>query len=314
MEVQALKQLIQSDNIPSFMIFTGDEWKIQQLYIQQIAKVRKLEVEHIEAVSDILPNLNARSLFSVSKLYVVRDDKEFMSEEKLQKRVLNSLKQNMLILQLTTVDKRLKIIKSYNDSIVEFNELNEAILKRYIQRESNLSDVYINLLLRICENNYGRCLLELDKMKYYKYWAEMHNYDMDYDEAFDCLMEDGAIYIPPKDAVFDLVKAVLQNKPQLAFELYNDCKDVGEATLVILTNLYNTTKQVLQVQTCKTSDIAKTTGLTAWQIKHAKELVGYYKAGELSYLMRLIQKVEKSIKTGEIEEAIAVDYVLTNFL
>ena len=134
MEVQALKQLIQSKQIPSFLIFTGDEWKVQQIYTQQIAKVRNLEIEHIDSVSDILSSLGAKSLFNVPKLYVVRDDKEFMTEEKLQQRIINSLNQNMLILQLTSVDKRLKIVKTYNDS----RDSNNG------NRDSNNKSKYIN--------------------------------------------------------------------------------------------------------------------------------------------------------------------------
>lgn len=135
-----------------------------------------------------------------------------------------------------------------------------------------------------------------------------------YDEAFEVLLKDGTIYIPPKDAIFDFVKAVLQNKPRLAYDLYQDCKDIGEATLVMLSVLYNNAKQVLQVQSCNSKDIAKSTGLTGWQIRNAKECVGKFGNGDLVYLMRLIQKVESGIKAGKMDESIAVDYILVNFM
>lgn len=311
MEVQELKQVIKSADIPNFLIFIGDEWMVKKIYIEQISKVKKLGIKYIDAVSDIASSVGSKSLFNQNYLYVCTDDKEFMTEEKLQQKVIENLSDNMLILQLTSVDKRLKFTKTYNNSIVEFKTLNEAVLKRYIQKEIKLSDKYTELLMEICDYNYGHCLLEIDKIFRCK---DFDIYDDDYmaDIAFKKLLEDGTIYVPPKEALWDFIKAVLQNKPKLAFDLYADLKAVEAPTLSILSNLYNNTKQLLQVQTCTSKDIAKTTGLTAWQIKNAKECVGRWRPGDLVYLMRLIQQTESSIKSGKIEESIAVEYILTS--
>jgi hypothetical protein len=42
--------------------------------------------------------------------------------------------------------------------------------------------------------------------------------------------------------------------------------------------------------------------------------MGHYKNRELVDMMKLIQRVERSIKTGEIEDAISIEYVLVNVL
>lgn len=314
MEVQELKQLIKSDNIPNFLIFSGEEWAVKKIYINQIAKVKKLGIKYIDAVSDIASSVGSKSLFNQNYLYVCMDDKEFMTEEKLQQKVINNLSENMLILQLTSVDKRLKMLKTYKDSIVEFNALNEAVLKRYIQKEINLSDKNCAILMEACAYNYGHCLLEIDKIKrYMNYWGtddiEDHYFE---DSTFKKLLEDGTLYIPPKEALWDFIKAVLQNRPKQAFELYLGLQKSDAPTLSILSNLYNNTKQLLQVQTCNSSDIEKTTGLTSWQIRNAKECINRWKAGDLVYLMRLIQQTEVNIKSGKIDEAIAVEYILTS--
>ena len=135
-----------------------------------------------------------------------------------------------------------------------------------------------------------------------------------YDKAFEQLVADGAIYQPPKDAIFDFVKAVLQNHTGLAYKLLQDCKDIGESSLAILSVLFNNTKQLLQVQTCESKDIEKTTGLTYWQIKNAKECLNVYSNNNLIYIMKLIQSTERKIKSGLMEEQIAVDYVVSNIL
>ena len=315
MEVQELKHLIKAGDIPNFLIFTGEDWLIQQIYIKQISKTMGLGVKYIDTVSEVVRSMSGRSLLRQNFLFCVRDDKEFMTEEKLQRRVIDNLGNNVLILQLTSVDKRLKLLKTYTDRLVEFPTLKPEVLKQYIQKEIYLSDRNTEILMEVCEYNYGRCLLEIDKIKRY---LEDYNYgnsnETDANQVFSWLLKDGTIYQPPKEALWDFIKAVLQNKPKLAFDLWYDLKTVNAPTLSILSNLFNTTKQVLQVQTCKSKDITKTTGLTGWQIRNAKECTGIFRAGDLVYLLRLIQRVESGIKSGKIEESVAVDYVLTSFL
>ena len=312
MEVRELKHLIQSKDIPNFLIFTGDEYMMQRIYIQQIAKVKKLEIRRVDNVSDIVNTLTAKSLFSQNYLYIVQDDKEFITTEKLYTDIEDKLHDNMLILQLTSFDKRLKMLKTYKSSLIEFETLKSDILKRYIQKEINLSDSNCEILMEICEYNYGRCLLEIDKIKQFRTgYGEKDIFDND---AFSMLLKDGAIHIPPRDNIWSFIRAVLQNKPAQAFELWKELKELKTPVMSILSNLYTEAKHVLQIQTCSSNDVAKSTGLNNWQIKNARECANRFSDDDLMYLMRLVQKVERGIKTGLIEEDIAVEYILTNFL
>lgn len=313
MEVQELKKLIKENSIPNFLIFAGEEWMIQKLYIEQIAKVKNLQIKYADSISDIWTSLTSSSLFDTPTLYVLQDDKEVLTNEKIYTQ-LDSIK-NMLILTLTSVDKRLKMLKLYKSSIVEFNALNEAVLKRYIQKEIDLNDRNCNILMEICDYNYGHCLLEIDKIKQFMRARGTDDiYDHNFTNSeFEKLLEDGVFYIPPRDTIWDFIKAVLQDKINKAYELYQDLKELQSPTLAILTNLYNNTRAVYQVQTCHSKDIAKSTGLTSWQIRNAKECVGKNSDEDLEYLLRLIQKVESGIKKGTIEESIAVDYILVNW-
>ena len=138
--------------------------------------------------------------------------------------------------------------------------------------------------------------------------------NMTYDEIFEQFVEDGTIRVPPQDAVFDLVDAILKRQTERVYYLLDQCRQVNEANMVILSVLYNNAKQVLQVQACESSDIAKSTGLTPYLVKCAKEKCGYYSNGELVNILRLIQKIQKGIITGQIEDEISVDYLLVNIL
>lgn len=313
MDASTIKSYIQTKTIPHFLIFTGSEWVIQKIFIDKISEVLGIEKRYVDSISDIYGSLRTRSIFDENRLYVIRDDKEIIHNEKIQEQLQQGLlKDNYLILLLTSPDKRTKFYKAYKDDLCEFQPLKPQILRKYIQKELPLSDKAAEKLMEVCENDYGHCLLELDKIKHYMHFIEQHG-DLDCNEVFEQLLADGTIYQPPKDAIFDFVDAILDRKVA-CFDLYEQCKAVGEATLVMLSVLYTNAKAVLQVQSCHNNDIAKSTGLSAWQINNARKHLNKYKIGELVKLLRLIREYEKGIKTGVYEEQFVMDYILVKIL
>ena len=91
-----------------------------------------------------------------------------MNSEKLQQQIdAGLLGDNMLIHLLTIVDKRTKFYKAYKDAIIEFERLSDTMLKKYIQKEIKLSERNTERLIDVCEHDYGRILLEIDKIKRY---------------------------------------------------------------------------------------------------------------------------------------------------
>lgn len=309
MDVATLKNHIKLKTLPTFLIFSGDEWKVQQIYINQIAKVTGKKCVRIDSIGEIFQKLTNRSFVKESVVYIVRDDKELMQNEKLQQRIEKVLGDNMLILLLTNVDKRTKFYKSYKASICDFERLSDKMLEKYALREISLSKANIQRLIEICEHDFGKILLEIDKIKRYQ-----QVYKDDGNHSFEVLLADGTIHVSAKDAIFDFVDEVLNRHCNNSFQLLQECYDVGEATMVMLSVLYNNVKAVLQVQTCKTNDISKTTGLTGWQIKNAKSHLHKYTDAELVDMLKLIQECESGIKTGRIEEPVVMQYILARVL
>lgn len=317
MDISSLHAQLKTKQLNDFYIFAGVEWMVQKLYIEQIAKIANKPIQYIDSFMDIQNKLRSGGILTKKKVYVVRDDSAIMNEEKIQVQIKNGiLSKNILVMLLTTVDKRKKFYKAYKDTIVEFEPLKPAILKKYLQKEIKLSENNFEKLMELCAYDYGRCLLEVDKIKQYEefYFTHLSHEQITPDIAFKELLKEGAIYEPPKDAIFDFVDAVLDRKANKAYNLYNQCLAVGEATLVMLSVLYTNAKAVLQVQSYEGKDMSKGTGLTGWQIKNAMLHTKNYSNGELVYLMRQIQKCESGIKTGRIDEQFVMDYILTDVM
>lgn len=314
MDVSTLKTKIKSKQIPHHLIFIGPEWKVQQIYIEQIAKVTKSEVVHIDSIKDIASTMRSKAFLSVSKTFIVRDDTELLqADSNVIQSITDSLKDNFLIHILTSVDKRKKYYKENQDRIVDFQPLSDYTLEKYIKLKINLSDKNCRRLIEVCEHDYGRCLLEIDKIERYRDF-DVYSDDHMADKAFEQLIKDGTIYQPPYDAIFDLVDAILDRKPQKAFDLLRQAYEVGEATMVMLSVLFTNAKNLLQVQAYKGDNLSKSSGLSGWEIKNAKKHIGKYSVPELTQMLKKVQSVEIGIKTGKIEEEIAMEYLLCQIL
>lgn len=319
-DVSGLKAHIKSKTVPHILYFTGTEWAVQKIFIEQISKVTGLETKRVESITDIMGKFRSKSFVQKDYIYIARDDKAYMEDDKAQALLPTIIGNNMYILLLTAVDKRTKFYKSAKDAIIEFEALPERMLIKYIQKDIPLSEPNCKKLIEVCESDYGRILLEIDKIKQYRdiTWLQRNERERDggihwTNECFEILLKDGTIYTPPKDAIFDFVDAILDGNIK-CFNLYEQCKAVGEATLVMISVLYNNTKAVLQVQSCKSKDISKSTGLTGWQIMNAKKHVGQYSNRELLNIMKKCIECEQGIKTGKIEEQFAVEYILVSVL
>lgn len=307
MEVRAVKKQIQNKRFDRFFVFTGEEIEVQRVYINKIAEVSGKPIKRIEQVSEAF-NKRA-SLLNVSYCFVCRDDMEFWKSATPFENVVELLGDNILILQMTSIDKRSKSYKSYTNQIVEFEYMDADVLYKYLERECALSDDRAYELIAMCEQDYKRLLLECDKVN--RYASAM---GVSVDESFDTLVAEKAITRPPKDAIFDFTDAMLRAQIDKAFELLEECKAIGEPPLRIISVLYTNFKRVLQYQICDSRDVCKTTGLTAFEVKLAKRTAGIWKSEELVFFLKTLQKIEQGIKSGEVEEDKALDLLMVQLL
>ena len=316
MTIAELKAQMMSGKMKDVYLFVGPEIAVRDIYIRQIAKVGNYTIKWVDTPEDVLKSIRANSILQKKTLFILTECAELVKNEKCQQILDMNKGNNMLLCLFTSLDKRVKFYKQYKESIVEFEPLQPEILKKYIKKEIKLSDKDCEKLMEICENDYGRCLLEIDKMKTYikafNSKSGFHGYTAD--DCFYYFIKSGTIYSPPKDAIFDFVDAVMSRNVEKSFRLMQESYDSGEATLVMISNLYNNFKAVLQVQSCRSRDVSNCTGLTGWQITNARKYLHKYSIGELIDAMEWIRKAEVGIKSGTVEEMLAVPQILVNIM
>lgn len=308
MTVLDVKHDIMNKTIKPFYVFTGEEVEVMREYIHKIAETIESEIYPIDHISDVFAGLSTNSLFNIRKCYLVWDDKEFLSSENWDN-VIHREDENVIILVLSDIDKRGKFYKAHKDDITFFDRLGTELLSVYIERQIDLSDEATRALCEVCESDYGRILLEIDKVRLYSKATGVTP-----TKALETLLNEGTIHVPDRDVIFEFADAVCRRKIKLAFELLYEDYRAGENPLTLLSILYTSFKQMLQVQSCQGSDISGITGLSIPQVKAIQRKIGAYRVGELVEAMKLISDTVYNIKAGGISADIAVDYVLVSIL
>lgn len=307
MTVNEVKKQIKTGSLCPFYVFTGAEIEAQRIYVNKISEVTNKPIKRIESIKEAF-NRRA-SILKVSNVFVCRDDLDFWKSATALETVEELLGDNILILQMTDIDKRSKASKTYADRVITFDYMDADTLYKYTERACSLSDNNAYELIDMCENDYSRILLETNKVNTYARAQGVST-----DEAFNVLVQEGAITRPPKDAIFDFVNAFLRADIKRAFELLQDCKEIGEPALRLISVLYSNVKRVLQVQVCESKDICKTTGLSAWDVKLAKQTLGCWQSEDLVFFLKTFQAIEQGIKLGEVDEETAMDYLMVSVL
>ena len=312
MDLSVVKQHIMSGKFNKYYIFTGPEIVVRSEYITRIAKAKNAPIKTFETFVELSKFARTSSLLSNTSIYVITDDMSLISDDKAQDVIQDAraFRNDILILVFNNIDKRNKFYKRFKDDLVEFEYLSTDILVKYIKKEApDLSIEACKRLVENCENDYSRILTELDKVKQYKDAKNMM-----WDEAFRRLLVVKALYVPHRDAIFEFIDAVLTKKKKASYSLLKEAYASGEYTLNLLGNLFNNAKYTLQVQTYGgTGKLTDVTGLTPFQIKLAMGRRDYYSDKELVRLMKLSREAEVGIKTGRIDDEVAVEYVLAQF-
>lgn len=302
MEIAELKQQIKTGQFDKQYIFYGEEYAVMKVYLKMIAEKGNYVLTYEDSLMDLMTGAKTKALVPVRHLYVILDDKEYLTNEKAQEK-FTGLKDDIVVFYYTTADKRLKFWKNNKDRAVEFAKLDDRILIKYIKRDAPMfSDEQCLTLIEACEGDYGRILLEIDKVRCYSMAEAITGQG-----ALDSLLEQKQIYFQPKDAIFDFVAAFLERRPAKAYDLLQQSKAVGEANMVLLSVLYTNVKQLLQVQSAKDY---KALGFNGFILKNVLPYRGNYSNGELVKILRTIRECEKGIKTGQIPDELSVEYLM----
>ena len=318
MELVDLMKSISQNSIPHFLILYGEEQKIIDIYIQNIVKSVEGKRIVFDNVSQAIKDNGKKSLDKSIKVYVVTEDTAFLTKDESWETVRKSMHKNYVILRYHALDKRSAFVKKNQQNIVEFSHLSDEVLQQYIYRDlPDLSDENASKLISYCNNDYGRILMEIDKI-----WQAQSsrlsnfNINLDSNDCFEELDKQGLFHKEIGDITFELTDAVLGGYPEKAIQKLDEAKRKGEPAMMISSILYNGFRNLLAYQGLGSNKqgAVERTGLSKGDIWRCSKNVGGYSIEEVKRNMLICQNIESGIKTGAVDEDIALEYLVLSCL
>lgn len=210
---------IRTNNLKPFYILYGEEIGLMNVYLNQMGNVVRET-----SVSTIWKTLTQKGLVSNHRIFAVRDDKDFLSNESRWKR-LPDVRYGTLVLMVTKIDKRSKLLKAFPDNCVEFEKMTDAQLKRhFVSKYSTIDSDMIEMVIQLCLNDYSRIDNELDKL------SRLKNVDASVVESL--------VKHKTEIDIFSLVDDVLEYRPEQAIIKVTELLAKGESPIGLLTLLY----------------------------------------------------------------------------
>lgn len=313
MELVDLMKRISSNDIPHFLILFGEEQTILNIYLTHILEVTDTKRISADSVSYIMQNINKKSLDKSIRLYVVQDDMAFLRAEDSWETIRNTPTKDYIILRYHSLDKRSAFVKKNQQNLVEFSRLTKEVLQTYISKDlPDLSEKNSSKLVEYCNYDYGRILMEIDKIKQYSSVRT----DLTIDSCFVQLDKQGLFHKEIGDITFELTNAVLGGYPETAIQKLDEAKRKGEPAMMIVSILYNGFRNLLAYQGLGSNKqgAMERTGMTKGELYGCTKNVGGYSIAEVKRNMLKCQEIEAGIKMGTIDEDIALEYAVLSCL
>ena len=313
MELVDLMKAISENNIPHYLVLFGEEQAILNIYIQHIAQNYK--IVHCDTVAYALSQVGKKSIDKSNKVYIVNEDNAYTKAEESWKNVKQTFEKSrhILLIKYHSLDKRSKFYLNNKQNSVEFTHLSEDVLISYInQKLPNLSEKNASKLVEYCSNDYGRILMEIDKIKQYSSVRT----DLTIDSCFVQLDKQGLFHKEIGDITFELTNAVLGGYPETAIQKLDEAKRKGEPAMMIASILYNGFRNLLAYQGLGSNKqgAMERTGMSKGELYGCTKNVGGYSIAEVKRNMLKCQEVEAGIKMGTIDEEIALEYIVLSCL
>lgn len=313
MELVDLMKRISSNDIPHFLILFGEEQTILNIYLTHILEVTNTKRISADSVSYIMQNINKKRFDKSARLYVVQDDMAFLRAEDSWESVRNTPTKDYIILRYHSLDKRSTFVKKNQQNLVEFSRLTKEVLQTYIAKDlPDLSEKNSSKLVEYCNYDYGRILMEIDKIKQYSSVRT----DLTIDSCFVQLDKQGLFHKEIGDITFELTNAVLGGYPETAIQKLDEAKRKGEPAMMIVSILYNGFRNLLAYQGLGSNKqgTMERTGMTKGELYGCTKNVGGYSIAEVKRNMLKCQEIEAGIKMGTIDEDIALEYAVLSCL
>lgn len=336
-DIDTLKSDIKEKKIRNLYLFYGPEEFLKKHYLENIEKIiltnelkslNRIVLEGKVEVGTIIDNCETLPVFSERKLVIVKNSGVFKAKGKgkqenkskgsndvLLDYILQIPEQTCLIFFEEEIDKRMKAINLIKQKglVVEFpfqksNELVKWVIKAVKSNGKEIDMMTASQLVENCEQGMTEILNEINKLVSY---------------ASDRVNISGAdiqkiCTKSVKSRIFDLTDAISGKDTKKALKLLEDMVILKEPMAKVLFMITRQFRQILEMKLLcssgmRTEEAATKMGIMTFAAGKIQRQSAAFSIDTLKSALKECLDLDISIKTGRIDERIAVELLITEY-
>lgn len=285
-------------------IFYGPNLELIRNYITQICKITGFDLKYEDECRSIIGLSKQKTFISNDYVYVVMNDTPFTKQQD-DWRVFRNLKlKSVVILVYTDLKKNTKFYQEFEKDFTIFDAMKPQAMIKSLANKFGVESDLANRLINRCDGDFGRCLLECNKVDMY---CKIHGIK-DFNDGLEYCFENNLICISSLNTVQNFIESFLDEDPTRCWLYLTIMQRNNEPVFMILWDLYYAIKSVHKLQSTKN-----------WQYIDSKvqerfgDFIGVYEERDLIYAIRYITKMDYQIKSGKLDSSIAIEKFLIDF-
>lgn len=318
-----LVQDIKTNDFKNIYLLYGEEEYLKKQYRQKLqdalispddtVNLNFYEGKNI-SVQELIDQAETMPFFADRRLLVIEDSGFFKSASVELAEYLEQVPETTYFLFVESeVDKRQKMYKAVQKKgrIVEFAAQKEDTLIRWIlgilkKENKNITRSSMELLLEKTGTDMNNIAMELEKLL---------NYTMDRDvitaEDIESICTTQTV-----NKIFDMINAVADGNRKKALDLYYDLlalKEPPMRILFLLTRQFNLLMQTKELQSTgyDAKTIAAKLAIQPFVARNCTRQASAFSLEKLKMLVKSCVDAEEAVKTGNLNEKLAVELILT---
>lgn len=300
MILASLMQQIQSKELHPYYFFECEDRTVADIYLSNMEKSAGLRRIVVENTIGALKANSAGSLVKTQrKLYIIRDDKEIVSNEKMWARIKEQ-SNSVFVFIFNSIDRRTNFYKQFEQDIVSFPKITAPTLFKHLRGQTSIDDNQLKELIVLTDRYYGYALSELNKISNYAQSEKMEE-----SQAYAILRAHNMLGREPNDNLFRAIDAVLCGDRTKAYAFLKD-----EEPVSTLAAFYSSIRNLWLVRSISNPNSLKAFGLNDMLINMNRGKRTIYNSDQLQNLMLLCIDIEQKMKRGVVPMESAIDYLL----
>ena len=317
-----LVQDLKSENYKHIYLFTGEEIYLRNQYKKKLqdALISPEDTVNLNyyqgkgiSVQELIDQGETMPFFSERRLLVVEDSGFFKSASLELAEYLENIPETTYFLFVENeVDKRgrlYKTVKKYG-SVVEFSRQTEDMLMRWIlgilkKEQKNITRSTMELFLEKTGTDMNQIGMELEKLLSYTMGREVITAE---DVEAICTSQ-------TVNKIFEMISAMAEKNQRKALDLYYDLLALKEAPMRILYLIARQFNQIMLISELNEQGlgrevIAEKLGIQSFIVRNGIRYARSFSAEQLRYAVETAVQTETDVKTGKLDEKLAVELVI----